>query len=129
MIASDHIDFVGVDAFCGFPEGRIEYSTMIQGLIVDDIERMKKPALRTKSKRVQRIIGLGYEGDKDGSNVEYHFGRLSKETKDERAKRKVKDEKRAIKEAKIRKEMARKGRAAIEREEEDDEVEEATDEE
>lgn len=123
MIASDHIDFVGVDAFAGFPEGRIEYQTMIRGLLVDDIERMKKPAMRKATERAKTIIGLAYKGDKDGRNVEYHLDKLTKETPDERAKRKAKDEKRQAKEAKLRQRLSQRGASV------DEEEEEATDEE
>lgn len=121
MIASDHLDFVGVDSFCGFPEGRIEYSTMIQGLIVDDVERMKKPAMREASNRIKRVVGLPYNGDKDGKNVEHYLEKLTKETPAEREKRKAKDAKREAKE------KAAKRRAS--QRQEVSEVEEATDDE
>lgn len=122
MIASDHVDFVGVDVFAGFPEGRIEYQTMIKGLLVDDVERMKKPALRQASTKTKTIIGLPYKGGKSGANIDPHLDRLTKETTDERAKRKIKDAKRQAKEERLRRRLSQ-------RSEGEDDEDEATDEE
>lgn len=95
MIASDHVDFVGVDSFCGYPEGRIEYHSMIQGLFVNDVERMKKPALRAKSERVKRLIGLNKKGEVTNANIDRFLDKLARETDEEREKRRAKEAKKA----------------------------------
>lgn len=116
LLASDHLDFIGVDAFCGFPEGRIEYQAMIRGLAVEDVERMKKPALREVSKRITQITGLPYKGPKDGRNVEHYLEKLTMESPEERARRKAKDARREAKEAREKRRLSQRQEGSEEEE-------------
>lgn len=123
MIASDHIDFVGVDSFCGYPEGRIEYSAMIQGLRVDDAERMKQPAMRKKSDLLKRLIGLKANGEPSGADIDKALDKLTHETPEEREKRRAKEAKRlAKKKAEARDAKRRKSSSNRQQEEEEEEV-------
>lgn len=47
MIRSDHLDFVGIESFAGFADGIVTF-LKIQGLAVEDIERLKAPSKRKK---------------------------------------------------------------------------------
>jgi hypothetical protein len=96
MIASDHVDFVGVDVFAGYPRGLIYTDLMVHGLEVDDAERMKKPALRRATGRIKRITGFpGTNGRGVGPMA--HLDKLMHETPEERERRRRKEAKKAEK--------------------------------
>lgn len=126
MIASDHIDFVGVEAFCGYPEGRVDYKLFLHGLAVDDAERMKKPALRKKSTKLKRITGFPRkDGREAADDPDKYLIRLSHETPEEREKRLKREKKKEAKE----KRKSKGGSSSQRRDAGSDEEDEATDEE
>lgn len=61
-IASDHYDFLDLEAFAGFVDENIPLQLKIAGLAVDDADRIATPGRRQKCKTYVRVTGFSVKG-------------------------------------------------------------------